>query len=64
MAFAAQKFAPPLYMLAMAWSMVRSGDRASANHFELQAGLERGGYQRQPLVPLRVGIRNLASLKR
>lgn len=56
----------PLYMAAMGWSMVRSGDRASANHFEVQAGLETGGYPRNPKVPVREGIRNLmgARLKR
>ena len=57
----------PLYMGAMLWSMIRSGDRASANHFELQAGLETGGYRHNPTrMPVRQGIKNLvsATLKR
>ena len=35
----------PAYLLAMGWSMLRTGDRASANLFETLAGLERGGYR-------------------
>ncbi|GAA4889825.1 hypothetical protein GCM10025789_02840 [Tessaracoccus lubricantis] len=34
----------PLYALAAGWSMFRSGDRATANHFEVQADLLKGGY--------------------
>ena len=34
----------PLYALAMAWSWLRTGDRATMNCFERQAGLARGGY--------------------
>ena len=34
----------PLYVAATAWSWLRTGDRASANCFESQAGLELGGY--------------------
>lgn len=36
----------PLYTGAMAWSWLRSGDRASHNVFETAAGLEHGGYRR------------------
>lgn len=42
----------PLYLLAMAWSWLRAGDRASYNVFERQAGLARGGYYTaRPLRP-------------
>ncbi len=36
----------PLYVAAMGWSMWRTRDRALANFFEVQAGLESGGYRR------------------
>ncbi|MVA76509.1 hypothetical protein GC722_10805 [Auraticoccus sp. F435] len=42
----------PAYLLATAWSWLRTGDRASANVFEVDAGLERGGYRRAPVRPL------------
>lgn len=35
----------PLYLLATAWSLLRTRDRASANFFEVQAGLVLGGYR-------------------
>lgn len=38
----------PLYLLATLWSLLRSGDRAAANCFERQAGLESGGYAARP----------------
>jgi hypothetical protein len=38
----------PLYLVAMLWSVIRSGDRGSHNVFERLAGLEDGGYQRHP----------------
>lgn len=41
----------PLYVLATGWSMVRTGDRASANLFERAAGLAAGGYPERPLRP-------------
>lgn len=34
----------PLYFLAAAWSQLRTGNPASANFFERQAGLAAGGY--------------------
>lgn len=37
-----------LYTAAMAWSWLRTGDRASHNWFEVHAGLKSGGYQRRP----------------
>lgn len=41
----------PLYLAAMGWSWLRSGDRAAYNWFERSAGLARGGYRSE--VPLR-----------
>ncbi|WP_036923535.1 hypothetical protein [Propionicicella superfundia] len=41
----------PAYVGAMAWSWLRTGDRAARNHFERGAGLERGGYRDVPLRP-------------
>ncbi len=38
----------PLYMAATAWSWLCTGDRATANHFEFEAGLELGGYEVGP----------------
>lgn len=49
----------PLYGLATAWSMLRTGDRASANHFEVQANLLKGGYRIREKRPLREGFRTL-----
>lgn len=36
----------PLYFIAAAWSLWRTGNPGSANFFERQAGLEAGGYPR------------------
>jgi hypothetical protein len=48
----------PLYFLSAAWSQLRTGNPASGNFFERQAGLEAGGYRysskRQP-APGRAG---------
>ena len=46
----------PAYALAAGWSWLRTGDPASANWFERNAGLVSGGYPEQP--------RNNAGLKR
>lgn len=35
----------PLYVAAMGWSWIRTGDRASGNIFERRAGLLAGGYR-------------------
>lgn len=37
----------PAYTICMGWSMLRTGDRATGNFFERQAGLESGGYVSQ-----------------
>lgn len=34
----------PIYCLCMGWSWLRTRDRAKANFFERQAGLDTGGY--------------------
>lgn len=48
------------YLLAyggcLAWSVVRTGDRASRNFFERQAGLAAGGYAEQPVRPVRQAV--------
>jgi hypothetical protein len=44
----------PLYVLAAAWSHVRSGNPATANWFERRAGLAAGGY---PLTTARLSAR-------
>ena len=35
----------PCYLIATLWSLRRTGNRAQANFFEVQAGLEAGGYR-------------------
>lgn len=42
----------PLYTASMAWSWLRTGDRAARSFFERQAGLELGGYEDVPPRPL------------
>lgn len=42
----------PLYFAAAGWSMLKCGDRASANFFERQAGLDLGGYPEATPIPL------------
>ncbi len=49
----------PAYAVAMAWSVLRTGDRAAGNLFERDAGLELGGYPDAPVRPVR---ENLAGL--
>lgn len=43
----------PLYVTAMGWSWIRTGDRAARNIFERAAGLADGGYVEVPVGPLR-----------
>lgn len=43
----------PLYLAAMGWSWIRTGDRAARNIFERAAGLADGGYVDVPVRPLR-----------
>ena len=42
----------PLYLVAMGWSWIRTGDRAARNVFERAAGLSDGGYLDVPVRPL------------
>jgi hypothetical protein len=46
-----------LYTVAMGWSVLRTGDRASRNVFERHAGLLAGGYLERPVRPLAVSLR-------
>ena len=48
----------PLYVVAAGWSWLRTGDPATANPFERNAGLLRGGYQEEPVT--NAGFRRLA----
>ncbi|HEV2930854.1 MAG TPA: hypothetical protein VGW74_19395 [Propionibacteriaceae bacterium] len=47
----------PAYGLCMAWSMLRTGDRAAQNFFERKAGLADGGYLDKPIRPIGENIR-------
>lgn len=49
----------PLYGVSMAWSMLRTGDRAAGNFFERSAGLAMGGYQDLPVRPISEGVRTV-----
>jgi hypothetical protein len=40
------------YSACMAWSKLRTGDRATGNFFERQAGLAEGGYPDLPFLSL------------
>ena len=42
----------PLYLASMAWSWIRTGDRAARSVFERQAGLADGGYRDVPVRPV------------
>ncbi|MGD8150064.1 hypothetical protein [Ornithinimicrobium sp. Y1694] len=42
----------PLYVGSMAWSWLRTGDRAARSVFEREAGLADGGYRDVPPRPL------------
>ena len=45
------------YVIFMAWSVLRTGDRAARNFFERQAGLAAGGYTDYPVRPIGEGFR-------
>lgn len=53
----------PAYLLAAAYSLLRTGDPASRNLFERNAGLVDGGYRERPLRPLAGVVRNILSLR-
>ena len=52
----------PVYTALMGWSWLRTGDRASANFFERQAGLVAGGYREAPRRRVSDGLRALLAL--
>jgi hypothetical protein len=43
---------PLAYVAASGWSWLRTGDRASRNPFERDAGLVTGGYRERPVRPV------------
>lgn len=51
----------PAYLASVGWSMIRTGDHWSRNHFERAADLADGGYREAPVrrafAPLRGGVR-------
>ncbi|MGI8459068.1 MAG: hypothetical protein ACR2LI_13275 [Propionibacteriaceae bacterium] len=47
----------PAYVLATAWSWLRTGDRGTGNVFERRAGLRLGGYPEVPVTPLSVRLK-------
>lgn len=49
----------PLYVGALAWSWVRTGDFASRNVFERNAGLAMGGYHERSVRSLGDALRSL-----
>lgn len=49
----------PLYGAALAWSWVRTGDFASRNVFERNAGLAMGGYRERSVRSLGTALRSL-----
>jgi hypothetical protein len=51
----------PAYATAMAWSVLRTGDRAAANVFERRAGLALGGYLEVPSRPVGGAVRAVLS---
>jgi hypothetical protein len=50
----------PAYLLAVGWSLLRTGDPASRNVFERGAGLDDGGYREQPVRPVMAAARAAA----
>lgn len=47
------------YTICLGWSLLRTGDRASRNFFERQAGLADGGYPDLPTRSIGTGLRAL-----
>ena len=52
----------PVYWVLCAWSWLRTGDPASRNFFERQAGLTRGGYVERPAT--NAGLRTIGRFLR
>lgn len=47
----------PAYGACLAWSVLRTGDRAAGNAFERRAGLALGGYREVPVRPVGPALR-------
>jgi hypothetical protein len=54
----------PAYGVCLAWSMLRTGDRAARNFFERQAGLADGGYRDVPVRPVGENVRAMVGMLR
>ena len=54
----------PAYGACLAWSVLRSGDRAAHNAFERRAGLQRGGYTPVDPRPLGPAVRAALTTRR
>lgn len=54
----------PVYLLAAAYSLLRTGDPASRNVFERGAGLADGGYREQPVRPVIAVAKAAAAARR
>lgn len=54
----------PLYLAAMGWSWLRTGDRAARCWFERSAGLADGGYRDVPVRPVRAALREALTAAR
>ena len=60
-------FGLPFYLaygVCLAWSMLRTGDRAARNFFERQAGLADGGYKDAPIRPVGENVRAMIGMLR
>ncbi|WP_446665661.1 hypothetical protein [Flexivirga sp. B27] len=53
----------PLYAAALAWSWVRTGDFASRNVFERNAGLAMGGYHEHSVRSLGSAVRSVRAVR-
>lgn len=54
----------PVYLLAAAYSLLRTGDPASRNPFERGAGLADGGYRERPVRPVVAAARTAVTARR
>ena len=52
------------YGVCLAWSMLRTGDRAAGNFFERQADLAAGGYPDLPTRPVGENLRAMIAMLR
>lgn len=54
----------PAYLVAAAYSLLRTGDPASRNVFERRAGLSDGGYREAPPRPVAAAARAALAVRR